>query len=186
MAIQPSWFSAAPYLAGWAAAAFAAWVMVVVVLVSWGRRQRARGEVDLVVVPGCKVYADGRPSPALQRRVLSGAREAMARGIPLVISGAAGEAEVGAALALRHGVPPERVLVEPTATNTAENAARTAALMGDVRVLVVSDDYHLLRCGWLFRRHFRQVELSAALPGPWPWRPASRELFGLLRALTRA
>lgn len=177
--------SAAPYLVGGFAAAIAAWVAATAALVAWGRTRRVNDPVELVVVPGCRVYADGRPSPALQRRVLTGAQEALARGVPLLITGAYGEAEVGAALALGHGVPAHRLLQEPTATCTAENAARSAGLVGDVPVLVVSDDYHLLRCAWLFRRHFRRVGLRAAVPGAWPWRAASRELLGLLRALLR-
>ena len=59
------------------------------------------------------------------------------------------------ALALEHGVPEARIIIEDKATRTLENALYTARIMADRgwdRALVVSDPFHLPRALFLFRR----------------------------------
>ena len=110
---------------------------------------------DVIVILGAGL------GPALRRRVAHGARlfhEGKA-GQVIVTGGAIGtrptEAEAMRALALRHGVPEERIIVEDKATHTLENALYTARIMEDrgwARALVVSDPFHLPRALFLFRR----------------------------------
>ncbi len=116
---------------------------------------------DVIVILGAALGPDGGAGPALRRRVAHGARlfqEGKAEQV-IVTGGAIGspptEAEVMRGLALEHGVPEERIIVEDKATRTLENAVHTARIMADrswVRALVVSDPYHLPRTLFLFRR----------------------------------
>ncbi len=110
---------------------------------------------DVIVILGAGL------GPALRRRVAHGARlfhEGRA-GHLIVTGGAIGsrptEAEAMRALALKHGVPDERIIIEDKATRTFENALYTARIMDDrdwARALVVSDPFHLPRALFLFRR----------------------------------
>ncbi len=110
---------------------------------------------DVIVILGAGL------GPALRRRVAHGARLFHAGKAEQVIvtGGAIGsrptEAEAMRALALKHGVPEERIIVEDKATRTLENALYTARIMEDrgwARALVVSDPFHLPRALFLFRR----------------------------------
>ena len=110
---------------------------------------------DVIVILGAGL------GPALRRRVAHGARlfhEGKAEQV-IVTGGAIGsrptEAEVMRALALKHGVPDERIIIEDKATRTLENALHTVRIMEDrgwARALVVSDPFHLPRALFLFRR----------------------------------
>ncbi len=110
---------------------------------------------DVIVILGAGL------GPALRRRVAHGTRLFHAGKAEQVIvtGGAIGtrptEAEAMRALALEHGVPEERIIVEDKATRTLENALYTARIMEDrgwARALVVSDPFHLPRALFLFRR----------------------------------
>lgn len=151
-------------------------------LIAWGRSHREAATADAVIVPGCRVFDDGTPSAALVRRVRLASEAVLAGAAPiLVISGHRGEAEAGARLALAFGVPADRIHQEPHARTTAENAAHTAALLPHARrILVVSDDIHLLRCALIFRHHHGRVHLLAARTTGIHWRYATRELGAVL------
>ena len=71
--------------------------------------------------------------------------------------------------------PQVELLVEPSASNTAENAARSLAFLrerGITRVVVVSAPLHLYRARWFFRRvyesHGIQTTFRAARSLPTP------------------
>ena len=136
-------------------------------------KHRTGEPCDAVVVLGTRVLADGRPSPALARRVDHAVRlfhEGRAR--HLVMSGGLGdhppaEAQVMRDHAVRAGVPPERILMEAESDTTFENALRSAAILrarGWSRLIVVSQGYHLPRALFLFRRLGFEAAGSAA-PG---------------------
>lgn len=99
----------------------------------------------------------------------------------LVITGAGGEAQVGAALARSLGVNAAVLILETRARTTDENA-RFAAELVSGRVIVVTDDFHVWRCRWLFGRHFEHVEVVSVQGQRW-WRPRIRELASLMKAL---
>ncbi len=110
---------------------------------------------DVIVILGAGL------GPALRRRVALGARlfHAGEADQVIVTGGAIGspptEAEAMRALALKHGVPEERIIIEDKATRTFENALYTVRIMEDrgwARALVVSDPFHLPRALFLFRR----------------------------------
>ncbi len=115
---------------------------------------------DAIVVLGAVVDADGRASRRLQRRVLHGV-ERLRRGDAEVLvltggpsGGGPSEAEVMRELAVTAGLAPERLLTEPRARSTWDNARYTAELMaarGWSRALVVTDWLHLPRALFAFR-----------------------------------
>src|SRR6185437_10459810 len=112
---------------------------------------------DAVVVLGCALR-DGRPSPALARRVERGVALLRRGAAPLLVLSGGGaplsEAAAMRELALREGVGEAALLLEPRSRNTFENARETARLLQDRglgRVVLVSDRYHLPRARLLFR-----------------------------------
>jgi len=172
---------AGPLAVGVAALFAAAWG-----LVAWGRAHRVERAFDVIIVPGARVYADGRPSPALLRRI-EGARALWerSRGARVVGTGHRGEAACIARELIALGIPEDRLIHEPEARNTAENAARSAKLLARERVVVVTDDFHVLRCKRLFREHFPEVEVHSVSGSRFPWRNAMRELASISTAWTR-
>ena len=157
-----------------------AWITTTLSLLAYGSRGPPNGRWDAIVVPGCRVDADGRPSPALVRRTETGValwEEGRARLLLFSggsIDGRPPEAAAAATVARRLGVPDTAIRVELLSTTTAENARFSRRLLGDRRVLVVSDETHLLRCKLIFSRHFRSV---AVAPAPRVGRPSLRSVF---------
>jgi len=161
-----------------------------------GRRAVASGHYDAIVVPGCAVRPDGRPSGALERRVC-GAVDAWRKGLaPVVVltggEGAHGhvEAVVAARRCRELGIPPEAVAVEPWSRTTKENASFAVHHVprgAGARVLVVTDAYHVVRARRLFRRSFIDADAIAShgRGAPHRWRPALREVGALVRARSR-
>lgn len=155
-------------------------------LVAWGRAHRAGRVYDVIIVPGARVYDDGRPSPALLRRV-EGAWE-LWRQRPtarIVGTGHRGEAACIARELAARGVPHDRLVHEPVARNTTENASLSAKLVPRERVVVVTDDFHVLRCKRLFRAHFPEAEVHSVSGSGFPWRNALRELASISTAWLR-
>jgi len=159
----------------------------------------APGSYDVIIVLGAAVWPGGQPSPALQRRVLH-AVALMRRGVAahLLVTGGTGryppaEARVMQRLALAHGVPGRRILLEEQATSTLESALRCRGILqqrGWSRVLVVTDRYHLARALLAFRGcGIRAV--GSGVPGkPAPrlrqrWRTYLREWLALAWYLGR-
>lgn len=147
---------------------------------------------DAIVVLGAAVWPGERPSPALQRRIDRGIELWQAGLAPaLVPTGGLGryppsEAEVMARVARRAGVPADALVLEPRATSTLTSAGYVAALArerGWRSVIVVSEPYHLLRAGWMFRDQGLEVQVACAAWGLEPyWRvyQTLREVGGLL------
>jgi len=158
-----------------------------------GSRSSPEGTWDAIVVPGAKVYADGGLSAPMRDRTLRAVELWRAGVAPrIVISGGlcsyagATQAEAGAALAEQRGVPRESLVLEKRAFNTEENARFTAELLGPVRVVVVTDTYHVLRCELVFGRFFAEVEGVGVAPPPTVRaKMALREVLALTSYLAR-
>ena len=117
-----------------------------------------RAAADAAVVFGAGVYADGQPSPLLADRIATGIglyREGL---VPLLVmsggDGATGfnEARVMGAVAVAAGVDPSAVIVDPAGDSTEATVANVASLLGaggrplsSMRVIAVSQAYHLPR-----------------------------------------
>jgi uncharacterized SAM-binding protein YcdF (DUF218 family) len=126
---------------------------------------------DALVVLGAGVNRDGRAGPALTRRSTLGAA-LFAEGVApqVVCSGGQppdrpnSEANACRDVLLRLNVPDEAILREDRSHSTEENALHTAQLLPAARVVVVSDSYHLLRAGILFRSYGFDVQLAGVGP----------------------
>lgn len=145
-------------------------VTLVAVAVGWvgaaawldhrGAAEPPPGPFDYVVVAGAGVLPDGRPSATLAARTRRAAELWRAGAAPKVaFTGGVGdwgaaESAVAADLAAGLGVPREVMVLEARSTSTEENASELHALIGDARVLVVTDRYHVVRCTRVFGRWF--------------------------------
>lgn len=116
--------------------------------------------LDLIVVLGAPLRADGGLSAVALERVVAAAELFALGGAPRVcVTGgvtrgaARPEAAAMAEVLVELGVPSGVVVVEDRATSTADNAARVAALVPDARaVWLVSQPFHGRRARRLFDR----------------------------------
>jgi uncharacterized SAM-binding protein YcdF (DUF218 family) len=146
-----------------------------------------QGRWDAIVVLGCRVFPDGRPSVALARRVQAAAELwAAGRADVIVLTGGRGdagvvEAEVAATVAESLGVPRSAMVLETRSTSTDENARFTAEAITGRRVVVVTDAYHVLRSERVFARHFDEAHVVGTVSPRW-WarmQGALREVMAL-------
>jgi uncharacterized SAM-binding protein YcdF (DUF218 family) len=107
-----------------------------------------------IVIFGAAVRADGRPSPALARRIGYGLRAAAATpDAPILCSGAVGcegpsEASVMAKALTARGVDPARIVLDEESRDTLQSAVAAARFVRTRRlsgVIACSDRYHLPR-----------------------------------------
>lgn len=125
-----------------------------------------------IVIFGAAVRPDGRPSPALARRIAYGLAAAQATpDAPVFCSGAAGgqgpsEAAV-MAQALRQALAPQhRLVLDEDSRDTLQSvvaACRFLRLEGLGRAVICSDGYHIPRIRMLFRA-LGVVSASAPVP----------------------
>lgn len=145
----------------------AAALLLLEAVVVWGGRSRLKGQPDVVVVLGAKLWGS-KPSPALKSRLDAAAdylAELEAQGCTpvVVVTGGQGEDEViseaqcmGDYLVQR-GVAESRVLREDRSTNTAENLKNTKAVLEQrgiqaETVTFVTNYFHLTRVRMLCAR----------------------------------
>ena len=129
-----------------------------------------RRPADAAVVLGAGVYADGTPSLALCDRMRTGVALYHAGLAPrLILSGGPGgavhETEAMRRLAIRGGVPADRLILDAGGWNTRATVAHTAPLFrkrGFRRVLAVSHFYHLPRIKMAFWRAGVEVDTVPA------------------------
>ena len=116
---------------------------------------------DCIIVLGAHVWEDGRLSNALTYRC-EAALEAWKKGIAptIIVCGAQGrgepstEAEAMRGWMLEHGVPEDRVILEPESVNTLQNLSNARDIMasrGFETAAVCTNNYHLRRALWLAR-----------------------------------
>jgi uncharacterized SAM-binding protein YcdF (DUF218 family) len=144
----------------------------------------------VIVIFGAAVRPGGRPSGTLRRRVEAAAAFGARVVAPLFVpTGGVGrhgpsEASVMAALLAEKGVPPERILLEETGTDTLSSVRAVVRLLRAhhlrAPVYVATSGYHLPRCRLLLR--IAGVTADACPPSPpaagfWPrWYWRLREL----------
>lgn len=138
-----------------------AWIMSLVGVIFWERRDMAR-PASAIVVLGAAQYV-GRPSPVLRAR-LDHAIDLWRRGLAptIICTGGFGdrdttsEAAVAQHYAIEHGVPPRVIMIENSGRSTSESLAHVAQLMDaepTKDVILVSDPFHMLRLTILARRY---------------------------------
>lgn len=105
---------------------------------------------------------------------------------PVVVSGK-GEAAVMGDRLVRHGLDPQRLIIEPEATSTNENLENAHALLPETHTwIVVTSDFHKLRTLAWARHLGISITVSSAVTKP-PFRVRNfvRELFALPHSLLR-
>lgn len=128
--------------------------------------------LDAIVLLGCRVEADGRPSDAGRRRARAAA-EAFKGGVAprIVVCGGrrwhgVSEAEALSAELRRQGVPESAIVPELLSLSTTENARYALRLLGaHPHVAVVTCDWHLPRALASFQRVGFRAE---GIPAPSP------------------
>jgi uncharacterized SAM-binding protein YcdF (DUF218 family) len=112
----------------------------------------------VIVVLGARVFADGRPSRAMQRRMKVAIDLYRTGAAPVLLLSGGGEpvaeAEVMRQIALAAGIAESALLVESASRNTLENAMHAAALLAAhqvAAVVLVTDRWHAFRARLLFR-----------------------------------
>lgn len=127
---------------------------------------------DVAVVLGAAVWKGGVPSPSLSRRALHGIllyKENVVHHI--IFSGGIGkypptEARVMRNLAVAEGVPEAKMTLEEAATNTLQSAQACSLIIQKnqwSKVVIVTDNYHMLRSIIAFRRFGINVSGSAPM-----------------------
>jgi len=128
-----------------------------------------------IVIFGAAVRADGRPSPALARRIGYGLQAAAdLEHAPILCSGAIGrhgpsEASVMAAALKARGAPPERIVLDEESRDTFQSVVATARFLkarGLSRCIVCSDAYHLPRIRLMLAVLGVRTEIGPVPRGP--------------------
>lgn len=121
-------------------------------------------DYDCILVLGCGVRSDGRPSQMLQDR-LDTAIQAYHKGLApkLLMSGDHGSTDYDEVNAMKeyaivHGVPSEDVFMDHAGFSTYESMYRAQAIFECQKILVVTQQYHLYRA--LHNAHAMGMEAS--------------------------
>lgn len=120
-----------------------------------------RRTADIAIVPGCRVYADGRPSDALKDRVRTACqlyRDGWTH--KLLFSGGPGDGAISEvasmkAMAIELGVKADDIFLDDNGLNTqatVHNSKPILSRLGVSRILVVSHFYHLPRIKLAYQR----------------------------------
>jgi uncharacterized SAM-binding protein YcdF (DUF218 family) len=172
---------------GAAALVLGAWIAAACALDRHGRGRVASGRWDAIVVAGARVRTDGSMTGSMERRTRHGVALWHAGHAPLLVftggprRRAPPEARSGARLAEELGVPASAIRIEDRSRSTEENARFAHELLGQRRVLVVTDAYHVYRTERLFRRYFPEVQVVAVAHAWYPQlRLAMREVGAVL------
>ena len=118
----------------------------------------ALGDVDCVLVFGCGVHPDGRPSDMLADRVACGvALYENGTSPKLLMSGDHGRADYDEVNAMREmavqaGLPADDVFMDHAGFSTYESMYRARDVFGAKRIVIVSQKYHLYRALYVAER----------------------------------
>lgn len=118
----------------------------------------ALGDVDCVLVLGCGVHPDGRPSDMLADRVACGvALYENGTSPKLLMSGDHGRADYDEVTVMREaavqaGLPKDDVFMDHAGFSTYESMYRARDVFGAKRIVVVSQGYHLYRALYVAER----------------------------------
>lgn len=150
-----------------------------------------------VIVLGCEVRPDNRPSLTLRRRIDSAYTYLAAH--PEAVCVASGgmddneritEAQCIRDTLVSMGIDPSRIYPEERSGSTRENLAFSAAVIAenglDTRVVLATDNFHQYR-GQFFARREGLTPLSIGNSSYWPLAPGywAREIVGVLAAWIR-
>lgn len=130
----------------------------------------------IAIIMGSAVLPDGRPGPAMRRRVTAALKlQSEFEDLIFIPSGGiaqnrpCSEAEAMRALLIEAGVNSKRIFMEDKSKNTLQNIIHSARIIRQFpaprNVIVCSDNYHILRCRWLL--HLMGISaFYRPMPGP--------------------
>lgn len=117
-----------------------------------GRQDNATGTEKYVIIPGAGLNGS-EPSSMLKSRLDAALEYASFNpSVNIIVSGGQGDDEtVTEALAMHNylienGIGTKRVLIEDQATSTYENFALTKDAVQDGSTVIITNDFHVLRC----------------------------------------
>ena len=173
----------------------ALFVSLVITFICLAKRRPAYDK-DYIVIPGCKIRADGTLYPLIRGRVdraLAFAEAQVRAGgkAPAFIpSGGKGadepiaEAEAMRRYLIDQGIPEERILAEDKSLTTLENFKFSNAVIstrGGGKAAFSTTDYHVMRCGIFARRAGLDADGMGSVSCWYFWPNAlTREYFALL------
>ena len=154
------------------------------------------GDVDTVIVLGCGIWPDGRPTLSLSSR-LDRALSYYKKNphVDIIVSGGQGPNEpFPEALAMKkylmeRGVPEEKILVEDKSTSTRENFEFSRALIdrpenASIKIVFVTNEFHVFRSRILAKRFgFEAYALSAPTPKVVLFNSYLREFFAFVKSM---
>ena len=109
------------------------------------------GSFDCILVFGCRVYADGTPSPMLRDRVQTAVSVWETGVSPTILMSGDSHGdyydEVGTMeeVAVAAGVPEEAILTDAWGLSTYDSLSRLSEIWKGKRVIIVTQEYHLYR-----------------------------------------
>ncbi len=159
-------------------------------------RAELAGRVDYLLVLGCGIWPDGRPTLALINR-LDKAVEYYAGNphVKVIVSGGQGpdepmpEAEAMAEHLIGKGVPETSIIKETRSTSTMENFKFSRELMQPgteepVRLVFITSDFHVLRARILAKRNgFDAYAIPAPTPSVILFNSYLREFFAFIKSM---
>lgn len=135
--------------------------------------------VNILVILGYPANNDGYPSPILKSRLDKGLEIYEQEPIDkIILTGGPVynnfvEAEVMAVYCIEHGVPTDKIVMEPSAKNTYENARMVNRLIEDegyTNVIIVTSAFHARRAKHFFSKHIDKTRIvTAPFPKKYPW-----------------
>ncbi len=159
-------------------------------------RSELAGKVDAVIVLGCGIWPDGRPTLALTSRLDRAiAYYRMNPHATLYVSGGQGpnepfpEALAMETYLLNQGIPQEKIIKEDKSTSTRENFEFTRRLMNipkdeRYRIVFVTNDFHVLRSRILADRFgFEAYAIPAPTPSVILFNSYLREFFAFVKSM---
>lgn len=108
-------------------------------------------DVDCILVLGCKVHEDGRPSHMLEDRLKRGVALYESGAAPkILMSGDHGQVEYDEVNAMKKyamdaGIPSEDVFMDHAGFSTYESMYRAKEVFGAKKIIIVTQEYHLYR-----------------------------------------
>ena len=159
-------------------------------------RAQLAGEPSYVIVLGCGIWPDGRPTLSLTNRLdraLAYYREYP--GITLIVSGGKGpnepfpEAQAMKDYLVARGVPDNQVIEENRSTSTRENFEFSRQIMEErqadsYKIVFVTNDFHVFRSRILASRFgFEAYALAAPTPSVVMLNSYLREFFALMKSM---
>lgn len=159
-------------------------------------RAELAGKADWLIVLGCRIWPDGRPTLALSNR-LDKAFEYYSENphVKIIVTGGQGadepmpEAEAMAEYLVKRGVPETSIIIEPWSTSTMENFRFSRALLPPdleepIKAVFVTSDFHVLRARILAKRNgFDAYAIPAPTPSVILINSYLREFFAFMKSM---